>query len=303
MIYLFYGEEKYELYKEVEKIKKKFERLEVGVNFFNITKDNITELSTLYNSVNFFGEGKIVIIKDTALKFDVKRLILEADENDSYIIIEDTVDKRLSEYKQLAKVATIKEFKFLNENEMSAYISSTLKKYNLQITKEVSDYMVSICGIDKSNNINEMQKLVAFLGENTEVTKEVIDKVCSKTINAKIFDMLDMAIEKKHEIAINMLDDLIKQKEPSIKVSIMLYKQVKQMYMIKLMKENPKYSKDPNSVLKLHPFVYSKLVKNAQKYSEKKLREILDAFDEYDKNTKIGQMDFDIGLKKLICMM
>ena len=74
MIYLFYGEEKYELYKEVEKIKNEFESLEVGVNFFNISKENVYELDSLYEAVNFFGTNKLVIIKDTNLKFDVKKM-------------------------------------------------------------------------------------------------------------------------------------------------------------------------------------------------------------------------------------
>ncbi len=302
MIYLFYGEEKYELYREVESIKKKFDRLEASVNFFNITNDNIDQLDKLYDMVNFFGENKLVIIKDTSLKFDIQNMIKSSDEEDVYIIIEDSVDKRTSQYKELAKKATVKEFKFLNENEMALYIISILKKYNIEIKKDVAEYMVSVCGIDKTNNINEMQKLVAFLGENSNVTKEVIDKVCSKTLNSKIFDMLDMAMEKNHEKAAGMLDELIRQKEPSIKISIMLYKQIKQLYLIKLMKEDKALS-DPNSILKIHPFIYSKLCKNAGKYTIKQLEYIIKKFDEYDKNTKIGKLDFDIGLKKIICMM
>ncbi|MBR1884455.1 MAG: DNA polymerase III subunit delta [Clostridia bacterium] len=299
MIYLFYGEEKYELYKELEKIKKGFEKLEVGVNYFNITKDNITELESLYDSVSFFGGNKLVVIKDTGMKFDTKKLVTDSDKDDVYVIIEDSVDKRLTSYKDLSKAAEIKEFKYLNENEMANYIITTLKKYDIEMSKQVADYMVSVCGIDKANNINEMQKLSILIKKNEKVSIQDIDKICSKTLNSKVFDMLDSAVLKKHEKAINMLDELIKQKEPAIKIAIMLYKQIKQMYMIKLLNSKT----DANSVLKLHPFVFSKLKKSAESYTENDLKQLIFLFDKYDEKTKIGEMDFEIGLKEIICLM
>ena len=240
MIYLFYGEEKYDLYSEVEKIKKGFSRLEVGVNYFNINKENISELDGLYDSVNFFGENMLVVIKDTLMKFDTKKMIENASKDDVYIMIEDSVDKRLSSYKEIFKVATVKEFNFLNENEMSNFIIATLKKYNIEISKQVADYMVSCCSLDKSNIINELKKITLYLGDNKKVTNEIIDKVCSKTFNSKVFDMLDKAVLKKHTEAILLFDELIKQKEPAIKIAIMLYKQIKQMYIIKLCIESRK---------------------------------------------------------------
>ena len=69
MIYLFYGEEKYELYKEVEKIKKSFESLEVGVNFFNITKENIARIIDI--GVDYVSSGALTHsapILDVSLK-------------------------------------------------------------------------------------------------------------------------------------------------------------------------------------------------------------------------------------------
>ena len=42
-IYLLYGEEKYDLNRKLESIKKGFDKLENGVNLFYITKDNIDD--------------------------------------------------------------------------------------------------------------------------------------------------------------------------------------------------------------------------------------------------------------------
>ena len=301
MIYLLYGEEKYDLYKFVDKIKSKFDKLETGVNLFYITKENINEIESISQSVTFFGSNKIIVIKDTNLKFDVKKLILNCDEDDIYFIIEDNIDKRTVEYKELAKNSEVKEFKHLNSKDMVSYMISTLKMYKLGISFDNAQYMVDICGEDKSNNINELKKIVAFLNTGDTVTKETIDKICVKTLNSKIFDMLDFAVNKNKHKAIDMLDELLMQKEPAIKISVMLYKQIKHLYMIKYLKG--KNTKDINSILEIHPFAFGKLNKVSDKYDLEYLRMLIDKFDKYDSKTKIGEIDFEIGLKQIICLM
>lgn len=299
-IFLFYGEEKYDLEGKVEKIKKEFDKLEIGLNLFYITKGNIEELSACLQGVTFFGNEKLIIIKDTKLKFNLD-LLKDLDQDIRVIIIEDSVDKRTSEYKTLSKIAECTEFKYMDNKQMTQYMMQILNKYQIKISPMDAEYLQSICGEDKSNNINEMQKLVIYLGKGGTVTKEIIDKVCSKTLNAKIFDVLSKIVNRNSKSAVILLDELLKQKEPIVKIYIMLYKQIKQMYMIKYLKEKGK--KDISSILSIHPFVFRNLSKACDKYTLEELKNIIYAFDDYDYKTKIGEMDFEIGLKKIICMM
>ena len=299
-IYLLYGEEKYDLNARVEKIKKEFSNLEVGVNLFYINLDNVDELESVLQGVTFFGSQKLVIIKDTKLKFNVS-LLNDIDDEIKVIIIEDSVDKRLSDYKAIAKIAEVVEFKHYDEGQMTKFIMDLLKKYDVKISFDDARYMQNVRGTDKQNNMNELQKLVIYVGQGGTVTKEVIDTVCSKTLNAKIFDVLDDIINKKKEVAIKELDSLLKQKEPIVKIYIMLYKQFKQLYMIKLLKQTG--NTNVAQELGIHPFVAKKLSQAADKYSEKSLKNIIYAFDDYDQKTKNGDMDFEIGLKKIICML
>ena len=299
-IYLLYGEEKYDLNSKVEKIKKEFSNLEVGVNLFYVNLENLDELENITQSVTFFGSEKLIIIKDTKLKFNVD-LLKDIDPDIKVIIIEDSVDKRTSEYKTLSKIAEVNEYKHPDEKQMITYISDILKKYGKKISYEDASYMQSVCGEDKSNIINELQKLVIYADDTDIIDKKMIDKICSKTLSAKIFDVLDDIIGRKKKQAISQLDNLLKQKESIIKIYIMLYKQYKQLYQIKLLKK--KGEKDIAGILGLHPFVVKKLLYSVDKYSEEELKNIIYAFDDYDYKTKNGDIDFEIGLKKIICML
>ena len=299
-IYLLYGEEKYDLELRLQKIKKEYDNLSEGINLYYITNDNIDELPSLLQGVTFFGTEKLIIIKDTKLKFNVD-LLKDIDKDITIVVIEESVDKRTTDYKTLSKIAECIEFKFMDEVKVKEYIIQVLKKYNISISNEDADYLSQMLGNQKSNIINELNKLVIYLEGENNVNREIIDKVCTKTLNAKIFDVLSNIVNKKKKIAIKELDELLQQKEPIVKIYIMLYKQVKQMYLIKFLKG--KNSPNIAQILGIHPFVFKNLSKSCDAYTLKELRNILNEFDIYDEKTKNGEMDFEIGLKKIILSM
>lgn len=301
-IYLFYGEEKYDLEQRVEKIKKEFNNLEIGINLFYITDDNLQELDKVSQGVSFFGDEKLIIIKNTKLKFDVDNISNYSLNGNTYIIIEDTIDKRLSSYKTLLKKAEVVEFKNMDQPQMTSYIIQILKKYNIKISQDTASYMTEVCLLDKTNIINELKKIVSYLdGTSDVVTQEIVDKVCAKTLNAKIFDMLDKVMQKKKVEGIELLDELLLQKEAIVKIYIMVYKQIKQIYMIKILKQ--KKVQNIAQELSIHPYVFQKLSKVSDMYSIAELENVIREFDNYDEKTKLGEMDFEVGLKKIICMI
>ena len=300
-VYLFFGDEKYDLNQRIEKIKKEFNNLELGINLFYIDSNNIQELPNVFEEVSFFGSQKLVIIRDTKLKFDVDIITKNENSEITIIIVEDSIDKRTTQYKTLQKIAEIEEFKTMDSYKAIEYIIKTLKLYNVTISKENATYMESICADDKTNIINELQKLVNYLDDEKVVTKEIIDKVCSKTFNSKIFDLLDDIVRKNKNKALDELQELLNQKEPIVKIYIMLYKQIKQLYLIKLAKNNK--VTDVAKYLKINPYVYNNLSRVTDSFSLADLKKIIYIFDDYDEKTKIGEMDFELGLKKIILSM
>ena len=83
----------------------------------------------------------------------------------------------------------------------------------------------------------------------------------------------------------------------------MIFKQIKQIYEIKLIEEKINKTNikvDIKEELGIHPFTYSKLKAVSSMYDIKSLEEILLDFDEYDENSKTGKVDIVIGLKQII---
>lgn len=300
-VYLFYGDEEYDKERYVEKIKKCFDNLEVGVNLYILDKTNIDMLVDLCDLVSFLGSKKLIIVKETGLKFNTS--ILDNVNEDTTIIIEEkSVDKRTSEWKYLSKNHLCVEFSKLNDKEASQYVIKTLGMYGIKVKPEVAEYMIASCTSDKLLLINEFKKITAYLSSGDELTTDVIDYICVKTLNAKVFDMLDLAVNKEHNMAVAKLRELLEQKESAIGISIMLFKQVKQMYMIKLLELDGHIS-NVAETLGIHPFVYRKLSYAVKNYTLEDLRRIILEISEYDEKTKIGEMDMQLGLVQIVSSM
>lgn len=305
-IYLLYGTEIYDVENYVEKIKKCFSNLEIGVNLYVLDKTNIDSLEDICDSVSFLGLEKLVIIKNTGLKFNKE--ILENINNPELVIVitEENVDKRTSEYKYLTKKAICVEFNKLNEKDAIFFVKRMLNAYKIIVSDDTAKYLVSVCTEDKQILINEFRKIVAYLGEGGTLTKDIIDTICSKTLDAKIFDLMDNIMGKKKKEALGLLEDMLSQGTYIGIISSMMFKQVKQIYQIKLMEKKIKEYGRPMDIAKelgIHPFAFSKLKASSSMYSLEHLESLILDFDEYDEASKTGKVDIVLGLKTLILKM
>lgn len=151
--------------------------------------------------------------------------------------------------------------------------------------------------------INEIRKLIEFAGNSGDITKEDIDKLSTKQMDAVIFDLTDRLGSKQVEKALEILDTLIYNKEPHQKILITLYNHFKKLYLLKL-HENLNSNIDIVEVLGLKPnqtFLVSKYKKQIMYFSEEELFNIINQFIDLDYKTKNGLMDIDIGIKSILC--
>ena len=107
-------------------------------------------------------------------------------------------------------------------------------------------------------------------------------------------------VETNHK-SLEILDNLIYQKEPVQKILITLYGHFKKLY---ICAESINSNKDIVNVLKLKPnqtFLINKYKNQAKHFKVKELRKILSDFADLDYNYKVGNIDLDVGLRSVLC--
>lgn len=312
-IYVFYGEEKYLQQEYLRKIKKIFGKLSLGINYILLDENNIDTLISDIETPAFGYEKKLIIIRDSNLfkkdckspmKEKFKKYVSENMDiiNEAVVIvfIEETVHK-MDLYKTVEKNAVIIETKELKPIEIKNRLKRICAMYKVQISDQNLNYLIETAGTSMQDLINEIRKLIEYAGENGEIQKEDIDKLTIKEIQAIIFDLTDYLGTKNTEKALEVLNNLIYNKEPLQKIIITLYNHFRKIYLTQLaLKER----RDLVEVLSLKPnqvFLTTKYRKQAEYFKEKEILQILKELIDLDYKSKSGQIDLDIGLKTVLC--
>ena len=318
-IYLFYGEEQFLLESMVKKIKNIFGELLSGINYIQIDETNVEQLISNIETPAFGYEKKLIIIKNSGLlkkegkKKNQKLSELKTKVNEYFsenieqikqtnvlIFIEDDIEKQ-SLYKTIDKNGFVCNFEALKPVQTMKRIKAICNAYKVNIDDGTLRYFIEECGTNMQDLINEVRKLIEYVGENGTITKEAVDLLCIKQINSIIFDLTDNLGKKNVKEAIRVLHNLIYTKEPIQRILITLYNHFKKLYIVKL---SEKYNRNIAESLNLKPnqmFLTSKYKTQSNYFKEEELRKIIEEFADLDYNYKSGKIDLNIGLEAILC--
>ncbi len=328
-VYLMYGEETYLLETKLKKIKKDFgENLLQGINYIQIDEINVEELISNIETPAFGFPKKLIIAKNTGLfkkekkaagKSKAKKqdssedLTLvekvanyleknkqEVNDTIELVFIEQEVEKNVL-YQVIEKIGEVKEFTFLKLPELISNLKKICALYNVTINDETAKYLVECSGTNMQDLINEIRKLIEYKGSGGSISKQDIDKLCTKQIQEVIFDLTDNLGKKDIKSALNVLNGLILNKEPVQKILITLYNHFKKLYIIKIAEE---YGENVAEAMNLKPnqmFLVTKYKNQAKYFEKQELRKIIDELINLDANYKVGKIDLEVGLEAILC--
>lgn len=247
-LYLFWGEEGY-----------------LGQHYLNACKDMIAGEGTFaeFNLFEFDGksltpdllrdavesypamaERKLVIVHDfdlykmpAAFSDMMPELLRDLPDYICLIFHYDTMeykpDKRLRIHKILAEYANVVEFAFLEERQLVDWIRRRFRALECSIADDTARYMIFLCGCSMVNLITEIEKAAAFCTTG-EIKRYHIDTVCSRVIDAVVFDLSDAITERRFDRAIALVDELLAQKNTEVAIFSTIARHIERLYAAKL---------------------------------------------------------------------
>ncbi len=318
-LYLLYGQESYLLNDTVKKIKKSFDKLIEGINFIKIDESNVNELISNIETPCFGFDKKLIIVKNSGLlrkegkkkNSSVLNLIdsvseyivenIETIKQDNIIVfIEQEVEKNKL-FKTIDEYGKVFNFEPEKLPNLIKRIKGISMAYKVEISDYNAQYLVECCGTSLQDIINELRKLIEYVGENGTIEKQDIDILVTKQIDSVIFDLTDNLGKKNIKKAMEVFYNLIYQKEPVQKILITLYNHFKKLYITKIAL---RCNENITEALKLKPnqtFLVSKYSTQAGYFSEIELRKILEEFSNLDYNYKNGVIDLNVGIESILC--
>lgn len=316
--YLFYGSEDYLKQFYTEKICKTF--VTEGSETFCLRKydgkeDTLDDVLEGASSMPFMSEYCVVIARDfplDTLNNDDKNKLTAYLENqpDTSITIfwfdSIEVQPKVAKWKwvieSFTQLATVVDFEKPVGRNLLKLICAYASKQGCMMNENTASYLVETAGDSLNVLFNEIQKAANFTGQGNEITKECIDSIAVRSLEAKVFDLSKLILNHNPQGALELLHILMLQKAEPIDIFGVILTAFVDIYRVKVSTsggESVTYS------AKIFDYRNKDFrLKNAGGYAKKmsmeQIRQCFDCFAESDRALKSTAQSGELILEKLI---
>ena len=310
-IYLIYGEEEFLKRYYINKMKEKI--VPIGSEIMNldiIEKSDMKALGIIEMSetLPFMVDKRLIIVKHSNFFVSGKNedSTLLADYLGEFptttivIFVEDKVDKRNRLFKAVKKYGYIAEINHPSETELIRWLINKFKNSGKLLDPNTGMYMVQTIGNDMDTLSVEVEKLSDYKGEEKVIVKEDVDAISIKSVEVKIFDMIDAMGMQQQKRALEIYHGLIKANESPIMILFMVTRQLRLLFQTKLLIKDGCNQNMISKKLGIPYFVTNKCISQSSKYSIEVLEKALKECLKTDLDIKTGKIRGDIGVEILI---
>ena len=256
----------------------------------------------------FLADRRLIVVEDSGLfqsgrKDDAEimtNFVADIPESTVIIFVEKDVDKRGRLYKAVQKHGLSVEAKTPKEADLADWAVKFCASLGAKLPKSVAVYLIRNAASDMSLLHNEISKLAAYkLGDGSAITNADVDTICTKSLEAKIFDLMRAIGDRDVKRAAVLYANLIAAKESPLMVLTMLARQFR-YYLQCAHLSSVMSQKDIASKLALHPFAVREFVEGSRNFSRDAMLAALENCLETDFAIKSGQIGDVLGVEVLI---
>jgi DNA polymerase-3 subunit delta len=272
----------------------------------NTTIDQIVSLASAFP---FGGEKKIVVVKNFE-QIKNKKTFLSYVQSPSDFTILVILDNSETLYEtELSRELNNNRYIFqaagLSGRNWNDWIISRARELKLKISGINSQLLLELVGEDKSLLLRQLEKFADYLGEDKEITKELITELASKTKGYTIFDLQEAVMAGDKAEALKIGKNILNS---GVDIGMIVNSLANFIYLTALSYELKRTENNANKEagkLHQHPYYYGK-ARNAKYFSTNgimKLERVFSALLNADLSIKTSAADSETVFVSLISGM
>ena len=306
-VLLMHGSEKSLLEKSLKGIRERLqgEAKELDYQEFNGEKTELSEILTAAETVPFFSERRLIVVKESE-KLKVKdsssfsSYLKNPSATTCLIFLAGKVDKRSTLYKGIKDHAKINEYKRLSRSEYLSWINREFSNRDKKATYKVASMLLESAGQDLNQLEQEIEKLSVYLGEQKEVKESDVNALIAKTVEERVFDLVDSLGRREKAKALEVTNGLLRVGESPVFLLNMIIRQFRLLLKTKALSKRSIRGGELAKSLRVLPFVASKLQDQSRRFSEEELIRTYELLLEAELSLKTSAQQPHIALDILI---
>ncbi len=121
--------------------------------------------------------------------------------------------------------------------DLNRFLHEAALQEKVLFEAEECDELIARAGTDMETLRHETEKLCAYVGAGGKITREAIELVCCRSVNASIYDLSKLVLQGDYGAAMEKLDDLFALREAPVGILAALSSHFLDLYRVSVLRE------------------------------------------------------------------
>ncbi|MCU7496852.1 MAG: DNA polymerase III subunit delta [Ignavibacteria bacterium] len=299
-VYFFYGEDTYSIENAARAVEQALQPLlssDFDKEVISGKERTVMEIIDAASAFPFGSGRKLMLVKDfDELKGDKKKLSGFANNPPSFTTIVFTKNGNISNveaepYFTFLKHGYLFEANELKAGELASWIVKYTAKKGKTISSENAALLMDMVGENRSLIEMQLQKILAYLGNEKEITRETIFNISSALKEFTIFDLQNAIGAGNRAKAMETAYNLLEKGKDILMIISMLTRYFTALAQVPELTRNNVPDNEAARIIGTHPFYYKDYKKAAMNYKDQRILRIARALYKADLTVKTTSTD------------
>lgn len=257
-------------------------------------EDARKDISGALNSLSFFNEDRLVVIKNVdRLSAPEKEVLLKYLKKPSpkiFLVLEtrqsDLAGSFLSQVARLAKIITCNKLPIA---KLYNWIYNRAHLYKKKIAKDASDLLLELVGDDLGGLATELEKLALYAGAKPQIAKTDVENIVGRDITRDIFQLVNAIDKKDSEQSLKLVSMFAGNKRKESEVIGLLGWHLRRLLKAKQMQEKGVSRFDIGKAIRIPSRYREKFFDQLSSFDIKNIRNNIELLIKADQDLKTGK--------------
>ncbi|MDR0397641.1 MAG: DNA polymerase III subunit delta [Candidatus Nomurabacteria bacterium] len=295
MIRVLFGENSFELERELARITANFDGEPERVSGEGLTKSGLADV---LHGTTLFTSERLIVVRYLSDNGEVWERLIDIKSASNYVVlVESKIDKRSRVYKNLQSVAEMQEFTPFEARDfykVQQWVGEEAASLGLDLNKKIVQYLTEVVGQNQWKLAQALDKLALL--DKRDIDEAIINELIEKSADQNVFKVFENAMQGKTKSVLKALDDM-HENEDFFRFFGLLVSQAFNLTVLVFSKKTPA---ELAQKLGVSPYGLGNLKKFSGEVSKRKMRRVLRMLNATDLELKTTNLEPKLVVKNLL---
>lgn len=265
---------------------------DLNITVFNKDAD-CSEIIAALLSPPMLADYRVVVVNDYASELSKIKDYLARPNPTSVLVFSGALT---SNFNAIVKLVEPVDCNKLDATYLSGWVVKKAASERATVTREAAVTLVEYCNRDMNVISNELRKLIDY-ADGDVIGEETVQAMVTPEPDFKVYELSEAIANKNREKAINLAETLLAENNSAVSLIAMLFSHFRRLLFVSLNPASDTLAGD----LKVKEYAIKMAVRQAARFTPRRLKAIFDRLNEMDAAVKSGLCVDKTALVTFVC--